>query len=179
MLIDPTRTMGFTGHRPQRLGGFDERLPIWEALRKRLYVETREAIAQGYYTFISGMALGVDTIAAEAVLTLREQLPDLGIKLVAAVPFEGQERKWPVAAQQRYRRLLEQADYVYTVCPPGFANWKLHRRNQWVVDHSSLLLALWDGIEDGGTYRCVAYAKRVGRDVVVIHPGELKEVASV
>lgn len=173
MQIDPLRTIGFTGHRPARLGGYDQHLPIWASLRAVLYREIREAVTQGFYTFISGMALGYDTIAAEVVLVLREQLPDLGIKLVAAVPFEGQERKWPPAAQTHYRRLLEQADYVHTVCAPGFAAWKLHRRNQWIVDHSSLLLALWDGIKEGGTYNCVVYARRIGREVVTIHPNEL------
>lgn len=179
MQIDPLRTLGFTGHRPARLGGYDERLPVWVNLRKVLYRETLEAVKQGFYTFISGMALGYDTIAAEVVLELREQLPDLGIELVAAVPFEGQERKWPAASQARYRGLLAKADYVHTVCTPGFAPWKMHRRNEWIVDNCSLLLALWDGIEDGGTFRCVEYAKRVGREVVTIHPDELKEVASV
>ena len=54
--------------------------------------EIRAAITDGFQTFISGMARGVDIWAAEVVLRLR----DTGspIHLIAASPYQGFERAW-------------------------------------------------------------------------------------
>ncbi len=56
----------FTGHRPERLG-----MPESEVI-SGLQKEIHQAIVDGFQTFISGMARGVDLWAAEIVLTLRD-----------------------------------------------------------------------------------------------------------
>lgn len=55
----------FTGHRPNKL-----KIPE-KKLAKLLEAEIRLAIDGGYTTFITGMAKGVDLVAAEIVLRLR------------------------------------------------------------------------------------------------------------
>lgn len=108
------------------------------------------------------MALGVDQWAAEICT-------DLGIPWTAAVPFEGQERKWPSASQQKYRALISKASSIHIVCDPGYAPWKMQARNEWMVDRCGLLIAVWDGT-DGGTANCVRYAESVGRRIERINP---------
>lgn len=54
--------------------------------------EIRKAIDDGFVTFISGMARGVDIWAAEIVLRLRDE--GMPIHLICASPFEGFERSW-------------------------------------------------------------------------------------
>ena len=103
------------------------------------------------------MALGWDT--AWAISALR-----LGVPLVAAVPFAGQESRWPPEARARYRALLAAAAEVVVVSPGGYSAEKMQIRNRWMVDRCDALVALWDG-GAGGTAGCVAYARSVGRPV--------------
>ena len=56
------------------------------------------------------MALGVDTWAAMTILDLRGRNP--AIKLHCVLPCEGQEIKWAISAQVRYRCILSEADSV-------------------------------------------------------------------
>ena len=96
--------VGFTGHRTyggQADGALDAHLTA-------LY-------GRGARTFVSGMAVGFDMAAAEAVLRLRARYAD--VRLVCAVPFEGQEARFPAADRERYARLLAAADERVTVCP--------------------------------------------------------------
>lgn len=143
--------VAFTGHRPDKLGGYDAANPtrdrVKEALRKELNLLRREDPA---LCAITGMALGVDQWAAEVCF-------ELGIPYLAAVPFQGQERVWPDHAKTHYEYLLRRANAVHVVSDGGYAAWKLHKRNQWMVDNCDLLLAVWDGT-GGGTASCVAYA---------------------
>lgn len=57
----------FTGHRPEKLGIPEKQ--VKEKLRKAI----RQAIEDGFTTFISGMARGVDMWAAEIVLEERKK----------------------------------------------------------------------------------------------------------
>lgn len=141
-----------TGHRPEKLGGYTE------AVATRLLDLARAVLVRHAPSkVISGMALGWDTALALAAL-------DLGIPLVAAVPFAGQERKWPVLAQEVYRAILARAEVV-VVCEGGYAPWKLQKRNEWMVDNAQALIALWDG-SDGGTANCIRYAAPLGIRIV-------------
>ncbi len=56
----------FTGHRPEKLSLPETEVIAW------LEKEIRQAIADGFTTFISGMARGVDIWAAEIVLKHRD-----------------------------------------------------------------------------------------------------------
>jgi uncharacterized phage-like protein YoqJ len=40
----------------------------------------------------------------------------------------------------------------------------LQKRNEWMVDHCDLLIAVWDGSE-GGTANCVRYARHHERQI--------------
>lgn len=109
---------------------------------------------------ISGMALGVDTFAVQVARTL-------SIPYIAAIPFKGQEQRWPDSAQMYYRDCLENAAEIVTVCEGGYAPWKMQKRNQWMVDHCDVLLGVWDGTA-GGTCNCLRYAERVNKPIYLI-----------
>ena len=94
----------FTGHRPERLG-----MPEMEVLFG-LKEEIRTAITDGFQTFISGMARGVDLWAAEIVLALRDE--GAVVRLICASPYRGFESRWSLEWQERYRRIIEQSDLV-------------------------------------------------------------------
>ena len=83
-MIDKTRTCAFTGHRPEKLTLSAEELEI------RLETAIRQAITNGYDTFVHGAQRGVDLIAAMTVLRLKKEYPR--IRLITAIPFEGFDR---------------------------------------------------------------------------------------
>lgn len=143
-----------TGHRPDKLdigyGDYGHNLLTGFA-RKRLELLKPEQT-------ISGMALGWDMAVAQASV-------DLGIPFVAAVPFRGQECRWPGLAQQRFNDLLGKATAVVTVCKGGYSPAKMQVRNIWMVEYSDAVLVLWDGTT-GGTGNCVEYARRVNKRLI-------------
>ncbi|MGM9663094.1 MAG: SLOG family protein [Oscillospiraceae bacterium] len=153
----------FTGHRPAKLPwGFDESDARCAALKQRIYDAAATACEEGYTHFLCGMAMGCDLYFAEAVLALKEKYP--GLTLEAAVPCLSQTDGWPEEQRQRYRRLLEACDYE-TVVQEQYTRDCMQRRNRYMVDHASLLIAVHDGLP-GGTRSTVLYAMRRGLMVV-------------
>ena len=159
------QTCCFSGHRPDKLPwGSDESDPRCLRLKEELAARLEGVYEAGYRHFLCGMALGCDLYFAEAVLALRERHPELTLE--AAVPCDGQANGWPIPAQRRYERLLAECDTVRFVqhkYTPGC----MQRRNQYMVDASSLLLAVYDG-RRGGTMSTLLYAKRQGLRLIVI-----------
>lgn len=138
-------TVAVTGHRPQALGGYRSQPQLEDFAVTVLQHATPDHVDLG-------MALGWDTAVAIACVRL-------GIPFTAAIPFKGQESIWPAESQRTYHNLLEQATKVVIVCKGGFAAWKLQRRNEWMCDDSTGLLALYNGSGHGGTYNCIKYAE--------------------
>lgn len=134
-----------TGHRPDKLGGYSV-----EVNQKLLKVALDNL--EGVTKVISGMALGWDTALAHAARMK-------GIPFIAAVPFFGQERMWPKVSQDSYHDMLKAAEDVVYVCDQGYAPWKMQIRNEWMVDHCDMVLALWDG-SAGGTGNCMKYVQQ-------------------
>ena len=95
----------FTGHRPEKLTIPEKRLA------GLLEAEIIRAIDSGHTTFITGMAKGVDIVAAEIVLRL---------KLICALPYPGFGQHWGGGWTERSRQVLVQADLERTICP-GFS----------------------------------------------------------
>lgn len=86
----------FTGRRPEKLTMPEAEVISW------LESEIQKAIDDGFVTFISGMARGVDIWAAEIVLRLQDEGEH--VHLICASPYEGFERSWSEDWKQRYYR---------------------------------------------------------------------------
>ena len=142
----------FTGHRPEKLQQTEKEIC------KGLEQEIRKAIDSGIYVFITGMARGVDIWAAEIVLRLRNE--GQNVKLICAGPYEGFERGWSHDWQQRYNAVRRSADLVRYICP-GYSRACFQIRNEWMVDHSALVIAVFNG-QPSGTKNTIDYAKRKG-----------------
>lgn len=151
--------VAFTGHRPDKLGGYDPDNVIMQYVADSLYDALHRFEPE---TAISGMALGVDTLATELCLAM-------DIPVIAAVPFLGQEKMWPAKSQRRYHQLLSECQEVVYVSDPPFTPQKMQDRNKWMVDRCNLLIAVFDGTK-GGTANCVNYAESVGRKIYRIDP---------
>lgn len=158
-------TCCFTGHRPAKLPwGNDETDPRCIALKKALAQAVERAYERGYRHFICGMARGCDLYFAEAVLALRDHRPD--VTLEAAIPCEGQANGWGEGERNRYFDLVARCDLetmVQTAYDPGC----MQRRNRYMVAHSGLLIAAYDGLM-GGTMYTIHFAMREGVEVEVV-----------
>ena len=155
----------FTGHRPAKLPwGFDERDVRCLALKARLHAAVESAVLEGYEHFICGMAEGCDLYFCETVLDLRERYGH--ITLEAAIPCPSQADEWSEASRARYRALLARCDYE-TLVQDHYSPGCMQRRNRYMVDHASLLIAAHDGVS-GGTRSTILYALRQGVPIVDI-----------
>lgn len=161
----------FTGHRPSRFRfGYDEESPGFMELRRVLALQIENMAAAGIIHFYTGMALGIDTWAAEVVLNLRASRPD--VTLTAALPCETQSFRWSVQQRDRYFDIIQRCDFV-TMVSKRFTPECMFARNRWLVDHAGSLLAVYDGVPRGGTAYTVRYAAEQGCQITTIHPDTL------
>ena len=148
----------FTGHRPEKLQKSER------AIRSELEKQIRQVVADGYTTFITGMARGTDIIAGEIVLQLRRQ--NHFIRLICACPYPGFEDGWSSVWQERYRNIMEAADLVRYITP-GYSRSCFQIRNEWMVNHSARVIAVYNG-QPSGTKNTIDYAHRQGVPVIQI-----------
>jgi uncharacterized phage-like protein YoqJ len=162
-------TCCFTGHRPEKLPwGNREEDPRCGALKRWLDREALVAYQKGKRHFLCGMAQGADLYFCETVLQLRQAYPDLRVE--AAVPCRTQADHWPEEEQGRYRRLLEACDLV-TLVQEHYTPGCMMRRNRYMVERSSQIIAVYDG-NSGGTRNTLLYAIRQGLEVVQADPND-------
>ena len=148
----------FTGHRPEKLNCPEDQV------KAMLDAAVQRAVNDGFTTFITGMARGVDIWAGQAVLKLRTQNP--AIKLVAASHYKGFEERWADSWKEQYSFLIQWADAVRYICP-AYSKGAFQRRNEWMVDRSSRVIAFYNG-EPGGTRNTINYAEKHQVPVIML-----------
>ncbi len=162
------KSCAFTGHRPSKFPWrYDETDSRCVALKAVLAEQIAALAEAGVTQFLSGMAEAVDTWAALSVLDLREKNP--AIKLHCILPCTAQAEKWSASSRELYRSILEQADSVVYVSRDYHKNCMLDR-NRFLVEHASILLAVYNGARRSGTGATVNYARKIGREIIVIDP---------
>lgn len=156
--------VAFTGHRndklPDKKTGYKLPNPTYNYVYKEIK-STLEFLKPD--KVISGMALGIDQWAA--MIAIR-----LNIPLLAAIPFEGQEFKWPLSSQNTYNKLISLASETLIVCEGGYAAHKMQIRNQFMVDSCDILIAVYNGDKTGGTANCINYARSLNKKIIYINP---------
>ena len=139
-------TCCFTGHRPEKLPWReDEGDPRCLELKARL-------------------AGGADFYCCEAALALRERRP--GVTVEAVIPCEEQAARWRERDRERWFSLVERCDNE-TMLQHHYDRGCMLRRNRYLVDHSAMLIAVYDGML-GGTMYTISYAMKRGLDVVTL-----------
>lgn len=137
----------FTGHRELH----DLDFALLDRVIKNL-------IKNGCKRFLCGMARGFDLAAAESVLSLKKEYPD--VSLVACVPCEGQSRYFTAADRERYERIIKNCSEV--VClSDHYHHGCMHMRNRYMVDNCDVVVCYLRK-NSGGTYYTVKYAEKKG-----------------
>ena len=156
--VDPTHRwarVALTGHR--HLSGSESTFAAGELARLAAKLRDRH----GTTTAICGMALGADTLWAEAALAA-------GLVLWAYIPFEAQAARWPADDQHRWERLRAQAAREVVVGDAP-ATWLHFARNDAMIRDADALIAVVDRTrEGGGSLSALAKARAAGKSVIVV-----------
>lgn len=136
--------IGVTGHRPERIQGQEKEIAEW--LREQLIQYGAGS------TLITGMAKGVDQIAAlEAV--------NLGIPLHCYFPY-----KHKMSDVEEY--LISYATEIQFISEDYYNGVYLDRDRKLVRD-CDILLVVWDGKKVGGTYYTKEYAEDMRKEIII------------
>ena len=158
----------FTGHRPHKFPWKDnEADPRCIALKETLARQIATLAGAGVTEYFTGGADGTDCWAAEIVLSLREKNPAL--KLRCVLPYGGQADRWSDSARERYHSILKRADSVDYVSRQYYDGCMIDR-NHRLVESAGLLLAVFNGVRRSGTGATVNYARKMGKEIIVIDP---------
>lgn len=142
------QTCCFAGHRyiaPQDI----------EAVYKTTKEVTSMLASKGVKYFGTGGALGFDTIAAQAVLAIKDTHPE--IKLILVLPCENQTKYWKQTDIDVYNDILAKADKVKYLSKTYYDGC-MQKRNRHLVDCSSYCVCYFKE-HTGGTAYTVSYAK--------------------
>ena len=161
------KTCCFTGHRPKYLPWkYNESGDDFNNFKEKLKSEIINAINDGYTNFISGMAMGLDLISAELVIELKSQYPN--IRLECALPCTNQTFRWQKFYKDRYNEVLTKADKITFITNLPYKNGCMELRNQYMIDNSSRLIALFLNIP-GGTFNTIKLALKKNLDIKFIN----------
>jgi len=143
--------IGVTGHRPQRLGGYDK------CAKKVLYRFAHRILLRldNDVTIVQGCALGFDQAMATAAI-------DQGHKVISLIPYLGFNGRWPIESVLELDTILNRSSEVRVITDkemmeistPALA---LNARNHVIVKESDVLFALASGAPSG-TQNCVDFA---------------------
>ncbi len=150
------KTCCFTGHRD-----ITENEDI---LKEKIKVEIRKLINRGVIYFGCGGARGFDTIAAQAVLQLKEKYPY--IKLILILPCNNHTKEWSEHDKIRYAMTEQGADKI-KILSPYYHKGCMHIRNRYMIDNSSYCICYLRR-RGGGTAYTVDYALSKNRNIVYL-----------
>lgn len=161
-----SKIISFTGHRPPRLEMFGK--PYSDEQFKALvkHIKSKLVNVLDINTAYVGGALGFDSAAGCACI-------DLGIPIISCIPFVGYESRWFNPKDvERFNYLLDfSKDVVFVdeelkLSPKISKNAKNIVRDKYMVDNSEILIAMYDGNPEGGTYKTVTYAESKNKPVI-------------
>ena len=84
----------------------------------------------------------------------------LDIRLTAVIPFRGQPGKFNPADKERYHFILGKADDMVCLSETYFDGCFL-RRNDYMLNHASHIIAYYNGEPKGGTFYTYRRAERM------------------
>ena len=156
----------FTGNRPVSLPWkYNEDCELFLTFKTSFSNLIKALIENGARYFITGMAMGFDMIAAEVVLELKKDYPE--VKLESAIPCMNQYKGWNESYKKRYNQILERADKVTYLTDKNYFDGCFHVRNRYMVDKSDLVLAC-SFSSGGGTVSTIKYALSKNKNLIIV-----------
>ena len=148
--------MALTGHRPVRLNY--SRYLETDDWRRMIDWLKDQIKTLGVTDAYCGMAEGCDCVYALAVIELKKEA--YPIKLHCVLPCENYQSRYYI-----YDHIKKHAD-TWTSLSKEFYKGCDDARDQYMVDHSDKIFAIWDGIKSGGVYSTVRKAQKNGLNII-------------
>lgn len=148
------KNCAFTGHREM-----DKSFSI-EKLQKIVF----DLAQKGVENFYCGMAKGFDLCAAEAVIKAKENFSN--VKLIACVPFFGQEKGYKKEDKKRYVEILKKCDLKITQTVE-YKKFCMLERDRFMADRADVLVAYLKKTK-GGTAYTVGYFRKKYKEKEII-----------
>ena len=149
----------FTGHRK-----------IEEGHKGRIDELLRRAIAFAYEggcrLFLTGGALGFDTLAAKEILRFRMTHPDIALKVI--LPCKNQFESWTPSQVNMYEYTLANADEVEYISDV-YTDGCMRERNRRLVDQADMLIA-YVSRSHSGSGQTVRMASNDGKVIFNLYP---------
>ena len=79
-------------------------------------------------------------------MRLRLKNPDL--RLIVALPYPGCDSRWSANWRRQYADVLKSADLVKAISP-AYSMASFQKRDEWLVEQSSRVIAVYDGVYCG------------------------------
>ena len=177
----------FTGHRPSKLGGYDWNTPknqkIIEELIRDTIINVVSDSGEMDIMFYCGGSLGVDQMAFNICRKLKSTDHNRNYTITLAIPFKKQADRWTKSSQKEFNNEKMSADTVafvdmlpeYSIAGYKDGEYypeKMMKRNEYMVDHSDIVIAVWDGSKSG-TENCIKYAQKLNKRIIRINPNNL------
>lgn len=153
-----------TGHRPQRLGFPELDLNINYEWRK-IINWLKDKIMEEHITDVyCRMADGCDIAYGIAAYELQNEM--VPVKLHGVLPCKNynSSNPWYRTLKASADEWVELSDEFYKGCD--------NIRDQYMVDHSDKLIAIWDGNKSGGVWSTIRKAQKKDIDIIY-YPKEL------
>ncbi|MBO5006027.1 MAG: DUF1273 family protein [Clostridia bacterium] len=152
-----------TGNRPKKFPFKREKgNDKFDLYKTRLDYEIELLIKYGYDEFISGMAEGADLDFAESVIRYRNNGSYITFEAALPYPLKKTNKKYGYNIKKII--LLNSADKE-TVISKNYYRGCMQKRNEYMVDKSNLVLAIWNGDKSGGTWNTIKYAIKKGKNI--------------
>ncbi len=148
----------FTGH---RIIGTKKCSIIEGWLRE----EILDKINHRINVFITGGAVGFDTMAAEQVLFMKEDYPD--IKLYLYLPCINHDCLWKKTERERFAAIKNNADKIYYVTNNEYTEGCMRKRNRAMVEAADCGIA-YIKTNHSGAAQTMKMAQEKGIDVINI-----------
>lgn len=157
--------IALTGHRPQRLGlPEDETDNAWEKIEewitKQLFEMNEVSYLNGENLDVyCGMASGSDFVfGTVAVLAKIDRIIPLTLHCILPCKNYNSSHPFYKDIKKYADEWMELSDEFYKGCD--------NVRDQYMVDHCDVLLAIWDGNKSGGVWSTIRKAEKAGKKIV-------------
>lgn len=149
------KSVSFTGHR---------RIAVTGDLKERLYLTLEALIKLGAGNFYAGGAVGWDTLCAETVLLLKEEYPQIKLRLVLPCPPQQQTAKFSEYQREAYQKILEMADEA-EICSPEYFRGCMKKRNARLAELADAVVCYCSN-PVSGTGQTLSMAQKRGVQII-------------
>lgn len=156
--------VALTGHRPERLGMPDNELDDkWNKIRdwivnNLIQMFQTTLLEDDSLDVYCGMATGSDILFGMSSVFLKVDIVPLKLHCVLPCKNYNSSHKYYNDIKLLADEWIELSEEFYKGCDSV--------RDQYMVDHCDVLLAIWDGNKSGGVWSTICKAQKAGKQII-------------